>query len=436
MRLPLILALSLVANVALFAALASRPAAKPLERAPAVAAPSASTTAATATAATASAGAAKAMATGKAAAKADLWTKLESDDIRELIAHLRAAGFPPNVVRAVVQARLRGKYMSQLKEITAEYENVPYWQADIFSSGNSMKLFDRTSAIYREMSKEMRSLLGEDVFAYAADPGAAQKRQFGDIPKSKIDLVQRIAEDYNEMSQQIRTSTQGMMLPEDREKLALLEREKHADLAAVLTPDELADYEMRHSTITNRLRPALTLMDASEAEFRTIYQAMEPYREKLAANVATADAAEERTQAQQKANEAIKAALGDARYADYERASSQDFQQMNRLAQRNNLPPDAAKNAYAIMTATAAESVKIAQDTTRSREERREALKTLASNTKIQLTASTALGQAAGTGYADSARWLKQIENGMGVALTANGNFRTIPVAPTPRPKN
>src|SRR5260221_6737104 len=53
----------------------------------------------------------------------------------------------------------------------------------------------------------------------------------------------------------------------------LFRSERRADIAAMLTPEELADYDLRTSRITGRLRPAMTLLDAGEDEFRRIYQA-------------------------------------------------------------------------------------------------------------------------------------------------------------------
>src|SRR5258707_692709 len=98
-----------------------------------------------------------------------------------------------------------------------------------------------------------RDLLNDPFFA-TDDVSATQRRQFGNLSRQKVDSVQRIEDDYSEMTSAIRAAMAGITLPEDRDKLALLAREKHADLAAVLTPGELADYELRSSPITSLLR--------------------------------------------------------------------------------------------------------------------------------------------------------------------------------------
>ena len=63
-----------------------------------------------------------------------------------------------------------------------------------------------------------------------------QKRLYRQIQATVEDLavIQRINDDYAEMTAQLRAAMQGITLPEDRAKLLLLEREKRADLAALV----------------------------------------------------------------------------------------------------------------------------------------------------------------------------------------------------------
>jgi GGDEF domain-containing protein len=217
---------------------------------------------------------------------------------------------------------------------------------------------------------------------------------------------------------------QGIMLPEDREKLALLEREKHADLASVLTPTELEDYEMRTSQTTNRLRQALTYMNATEDEFRAIYRVQQPFADKLGFTmgfVPTMDSQEQRRAALDQIAAQLKTVLGDQRYADYARASNNEFQQLSRIAQSANIDNDTAIRTFNLRDSVSQESTRIYNDTTMSADQKRGALQLLAQNTKTQIV--SALGQTAGDAYLQTAaRWLNAVERGGAVSFGSDGS--------------
>lgn len=80
-----------------------------------------------------------------------------------------------------------------------------------------------------------------------------QRPRLEDFPREKTRQLQSIAADYRELAEQIYARSSGIIPPEDREKLGLLEQEKNADLAKVLTPPELEEYQQRSSD-TDRLQ--------------------------------------------------------------------------------------------------------------------------------------------------------------------------------------
>jgi hypothetical protein len=429
MKLPsfpvMLLAASVVANVAALAAFAIRPA-----WAPAPLRPLFDRGIAGDDKTTARPGATAASTARRAAPAPALWSALRSEDLPTLIARLRAAGFPASVIRAIVGAEIQKRFAERMNALVRTVQDTPYWQPLPTSSFNNPKFFEERQQVYRDRARMLRELLGPDQFAHTGDPTAAQRRLYGDLPASKIDLIARINDDYAEMTSQVRAATQNIILPEDRAKLALLEQEKRKDLAAILTPAELADYEMRTSQITMRLRGPLTLMDASEAEFRTIYGIQQPYAAILFPTervpYTTSEMANQRREAQTKMEAEIRTALGDARANEYFRAATGEYQQLVQIAQRENLPVSAATRAYDLRASTAQESARIGNDTSLTNDAKRGALQTLAQNTRMQLT--SALGANAGQAYAQSAQWLRAIENGTIVTLDGNSmSFRPLP---------
>ncbi len=382
---------------------------------------------------------ATAQARAAASQRAKTWASLNTGDLRTLVARLRAAGFSPAVIRAIVGARIEESFAARMSELLGSVDS-PFWKPDPFSSSQNPKFYEAQNQIYRDRTKALREILGDDYFAGSAiDATTAQRRQFGDLPKSKIELVQRIVDDYAEMNSQVKAAGGGITLPEDREKFDLLEREKRADLATILTPAEVEDYEMRNSTVTSRLRTGLTIMDASAAEFAAIFRAQQPFAELLYPNYSgsisisfSSETSRQRTEAQKQIADQLRAALGEPRYADYARATSYDYQSLYRLAQRDNIPVDAINRAYDLRAATADESTRI-NDAKLSPADRSAALQALAASTKAKLAG--ALGATVADAYVKSASWLTAIQNGHTIRLSPDGQLSIYIGSAPPSPK-
>jgi hypothetical protein len=379
---------------------------------------------------------AKPDANNAASTQSQLWATLNSDDLPTLVNRLRAAGFSRSVTLGIINARLEGRFAERMKALTGDLENTPYWKPDPMNSPGNSRYWEEYSQIYRERSRMLRELLGDDSLAWGgSDVAAAQRRQFGNIPKEKIDMVQRINDDYAEMTSQIRASTQGITLPEDREKMALLEREKRADLAAVLSPQELEEYEMRSSPVTSRMRNTLSIMDANEAEFRAMFKVQHAFNDRvnpMMSGMISSRMMDDRREAQKEMNEQMKTVLSPERYNDYVRASNTEYQLLHRLGQKDNIPTETLTRAFAIRDGIAAESVKIADDTALSTEQKRAALTELAQKGRTQILST--LGPGAGETYAQSARWLTTIERGSGVVFGPDGNPMPRTIINPPRP--
>lgn len=377
-----------------------------------------------------------------AAVQAKLWSALASDDLPVLVSRLRAAGFPPSVIRGIVTAEVQKRFSARMGELTRAVADAPYWRPPLTSSYNNPKFFEERQQVYRDRAKLMRELLGPDMYSDSpSDPTGIQRRQFGNLPPAKIEMIQRINDDYTEMQAQVRAAAQGITLPEDREKLALLEREKRADLAAILTPQELEDYEMRTSITAMRLRNTMTWMDATEAEFRTIFRIQQPFDSQLyppsagGSMMYTSELMQQRRELTEKMHAQVRQALGDARTADFIRASNYEFQQLAQLAQRENRPMADAVRAYELRDATARESGRIGNDRTLSNEQKLAALRALAQNTRAQL--AVALGPMAGEAYAKSATWLQAIERGTIVTFDGTTtSFRSVSTTGSTPPRN
>jgi hypothetical protein len=282
---------------------------------------------------------------------ADAWKTLDHGDLKSLVANLRAAGFPPEVVRAIATALLRAQYEARRRQILGGQEPPPYWKTGpVYSSAQMAAL----RQLAREEQSAIRQLLGPDS-ATAEMTRLYQEREFGDLPPEKMDALQRIMSDYNDLRSQIfaAAGNGSILLPSDREKLALLAQNQREDIAALLTPDELRQYDLRSSPTAQRLRSQLAYFNPTEQEFDTLYDLQSQFDQKYSNAGALGGPPPPDLWRQRQADQAqlqaqIQAALGDQRYVDYQQSIDPSFQMASRIVNRLQLPAENAAATWSL----------------------------------------------------------------------------------------
>jgi hypothetical protein len=306
-------------------------------------------------------------------------TLINGDEPADWVKSLRAAGFPDSIISAVVGAQIRERYSARRSALQSKSDD-QYWSKSWNNwGGGDPETRAALRALWREEREQLKRALG-DSYADSPEYQRAMQRQFGNIPKEKLNALQTINEDYQELTSEIHQSASGFMLPEDREKLAFLEKEKRADLEAILTPQELQDYELRSSQTANSLRWQLTAFTPSEQEFRSIFNLQREFDLEFSNRRSTTDEAANqlRATAETAMQEQIKASLGEARYAEYQRAKDHNYQQLASLTDRLGLPKESAVTVYNLAKDIEKRSQQIRSDPKLKGDARNEALAKLA----------------------------------------------------------
>lgn len=276
------------------------------------------------------------------------WSALKADDLKSLVARLRAAGFPPNVIRAIVKAQLDERYSGLRKSVVAQLGPRPFWNAHYgnFDTRTAMGL----GAISRQESKEMKDLLGPDDnsnnplgVSYTQDTTVGLSRE-------KYDRVQAILSDFTDMKGGLFAGANGVMLPEDLEKLDYLQKEQQAEITAELSPAELFEYQLRTSNVASQLRYNLSAFNPTEDEFRAIFKAQQDFDSQYGANDGklTQDQLHEREAHQPDLLAKIQDGIGADRIADYKQQTDQNYIQVSRLVDRLELPATTTQQVVAV----------------------------------------------------------------------------------------
>lgn len=406
---PLLLAASLAANLALAAVLFLRqPAALP---------PAASTPRETPRTT-----AAPALAGGDTSA---LHAALLSGDA----AALEAAGVSAEIARELTL----GRALRQAAERAANAKtrirggDTRWWR----SFGFNAPLTAELQQSRRELTKALTEVFGHDPFS----PDTAT---LDFLPENKRFALRQITEDYDEMIAAF--SARGIQLASDREKLKLLRAERERDIAALLTPDELAAYELRTSTSASAVRARYGDAIQSEEDFRTLYALQKSFDEQFPREAFSGRISPEtiraRAEAERQMQEQMRAALGEEKYAALRRASDPDLRTVSELATRLNLAPSATDLIAAARDTFAAESQRINTDASLSAQDRRAQIQALAERAKSEVAQT--LGSEAADAYGQRSPWINFLQNGMAYSTTPDatngglsfGNQSVYPVPP------
>ncbi|MFT3868369.1 MAG: hypothetical protein QM715_07715 [Nibricoccus sp.] len=270
-----------------------------------------------------------------------LWSSLQQSEPKQFLARLTEAGFPYDVARSLVRWRILENFRPRRDAIVAA-DPIDPLRNGVFSREASKALV----AISREQTDALRAALGSDI-GLQEDRTVYNRHYYGFLPPEKGAKVASLVAEYDSLRSQVYTEAGNAMLPEDREKLALLEKEMRNDIAAALTPAELELYDLHRSQTAQSLRFTMDLFAPTEAEFRAVFALQNELNQKYGFGTARLDPEQrnQRMKDQQAVNQKIKQALGDARYAEYERGQDFGYRAATQIVQHFNLP---AENAVAV----------------------------------------------------------------------------------------
>ncbi len=260
----------------------------------------------------------------------------------------RQLGLPDSVIRALIVRQIDLRFRDREQALRST-ERDAFWRRDF--PYYTTRPTDPLAALdlRREKNAEKKRLL-----AGLPDPDNASTHPGESfIPPAKREQLRLIREDYQAL-RQLYSAYDGVLLPEEREKLLFLETQERADLAALLTPEELTEYDLRNSPTAQQLRYQLSAFDATEDEYKAIHALRRAHDEQhlpQSGRTVIYLSAPGPADARKKLADDLKAALGDERYAAYERAQDADYRTLASIATRLELPPEKAIEAHALKAA-------------------------------------------------------------------------------------
>lgn len=347
---------------------------------------------------------------------------LTTTDLPTLVTRLRSAGFSPHIIRGIIAAQISRDFGARRKAAVAHQQAVPYWRSSQ-TFPNDPKAGSVVSGLIREQNKTLRNLLGSDALADDEWSQLIRERQFGYLPEKKIEPFQDLIADYTDLRNRVHAEAKGTLLADDLARLEIIDHEQRADLASLLTTEELENYDLRNNPRAHQLRYQLNAFEPSEEEFRAIYKIWSDLDAKfpgaLTGRLAPEQAAEFQA-AQKVIAQQIQATLTPDRAAVYNQATNPIYQQISQLLTRLELPSSLGPKVMSLQQEFVTRSNSIQQDNNLTMAERNEKITALITEAKTTLT--TTLGSRGYEAYRQgSGYWLNALSNGYN-----RGNNRVI----------
>ncbi len=311
---------------------------------------------------------------------------LDGRDLPLLVARLRAAGFSPAQLRAIVSGLVTQQSTARRAEIIQKLGPAPYWSTQL-RTAYDRKLMAEFAALNREQDTLVKQVLGPDV----RDPAQRLASERGDwsyLPAEKVDRLQEIMRDYSDLRMQLNMENRGLMLAEDRAKLELMSREQRADIERLLTPQELEEYSLRTDSASWMLRGRLGEFNASEEEYRALYKVFKDSGLAAPDPNRTAMSPAERQRAETTLNAQIEAVLGPQRASEYREMSDPNYSQAARLLSRLDLPTSLASQVVSVQQDIQQRANAVRQDRSLSNEDKSSQLAALATEAESRLTST------------------------------------------------
>lgn len=342
---------------------------------------------------------------------AQTWEAIHSLSLPELTAALHSAGFSREMLRSILWGRLKDKYAAELAATTPQKPDESIWWRSPKPDKDAEARSEQRGALLARMETELAQLMGEP------PPGPPRDARYSFLSTEKHAALQQLERDY----QDVRTKAYSVGGEVGMERIKLVNAEWRRDLASLLSPEELREYDIRFAAGVDMLRHRLGAIDGTESEYRSLLAL-----EQSAANDSS-------SLGRQRLQQEAARLLGRERAADYFWSSEIGYREVAAIGDKLGQPQlrtDFAEFRQ-IMTERGAG---IVSDKSLSHAAKHAALIKLAAETREELSRRF---PAAAVAEMDAATgWISEFEQGrVRIYLPTTSGFGTIAIPVTVSPK-
>ncbi|MFM1768433.1 MAG: hypothetical protein RJA22_962 [Verrucomicrobiota bacterium] len=348
------------------------------------------------------------------------WGALESTNYAIYIRNLQDFGCPDETIQDIILTDIARVFARRRAAILAQAPPPNFWEPGPVGGGTPplpAVIRQQLQQLEQEQESLVRGLLGVGFRAELAKYWGAEETtaaQLAFLPAAKQQPVAALQSKYAALESAIYGRARGLLLAEDSRQLQELARAKEAELAQVLSPAELAEYQLRDSPTARSLRSQMIGFQPTEQEFRAVFQLQKAFDDRFGAGPLPADPASQAARARAEAagqaalDREVQQALGPARFGEYLRAQDEDYRGLLQVSQRFNLPPEVANGIYDMKNTAQRQKALIESDASLSDEQRGQMIAAIARATERSV--AQAMGEEVFRSYQPAAgQWLADL---------------------------
>lgn len=356
-------------------------------------------------------GDAAAAAAPAAPAKQFDWRTVESTDYKQYIENLRAIGCPEETLRDIIVADVNKLFEARRKEQRGASTNkFRFWK----TGGNPLgdMLNEDRMAKNQEMTKEKRALLKTllgDGYAEKPDLTTAMnplEEIFDFLPSGKMNEVVDLEQKYAaRLLNTMKDAQKG-----DYTAMRDVQREKEAEMAKIMTPEEFEDYQLRLSNTATLMRMRMADFQPTEQEFRDVFKLQKAYDDEFGIQGMQSSKPEDvqkRAAAQKELDRQIRSTLSDESWLEYKYSGNFNSSSLNKITEEYQVPRQNALKVFEIQDVAQEQAKQVRADAALSSEQRQQKLDALRAATENEI--GNLINKPALDAYIQRGSWLKNL---------------------------
>jgi hypothetical protein len=350
-----------------------------------------------------------------------VWSQIAADDLKVYRDNLRAVGCPEATVRDVIMAEINERFGPRRQGILAGLQS-RYWEILAhreFAAPRApvhMEWARPLEDLNLERQKLIDEVLGRDYAATEVEfreQRESMQQQFAWLPGEKRDRLIALEELRRKRMQELaatyRPDSQTSAV--DNERFEAVQREFETAQRELFTPEEYEEFQLRTAGAA-QWAESLADFQPTETEWREVTKLQLEF-ESQQTRLANDEPGDQQRGVHEKElrdslNAAIKEKLGAERFAQFELASNNEFQEARKITQRYGLPESAARETAEVQRAVVAQVQQLRDDPNISPDARQTALQAIQRET--ERTLAQTLGPKAFATYKQySGAWLGEL---------------------------